>query len=83
MIEWLVKRIFSWTKLRNAVTSEVHLYDSIGLSLGSGTGALYWSEADGWRGWELYEDKNKYYFYDVPERTLSDVFFGIEEMETA
>jgi hypothetical protein len=81
MIDLIVKLIFKWDNLRQAVTSEVHMYDSIGRRLDEGTGAKFWSEQDGWRGWEYNESRNKYYFTDIPEPDLIAVFQSIEEME--
>lgn len=41
------------------------MYDDIG--------AVFWYDHDGWRGWSYDEDKNRYYFYDVPAESLGDV----------
>jgi len=81
MIDWLVNKIFSWESLRNAITSEVHMYDSIGRSLNSGTGAVFWSESDGWRGWEHNQLRNIVYFNDIPEIDMMSVMMSIEEMQ--
>jgi hypothetical protein len=75
MINWLVKSIFGWESLRNAVTDEVHMYDMIGIALeetGS-AGCLFWNESDGWRGWDYDQENKRYYFHDIPEQSISDM----------
>jgi hypothetical protein len=81
MIDWLVRIIFSWRPLYEAVTNEVHMYDSIGRSIDSGTGAVFWQDQDGWRGWSYNEERNKYYFNDIPELDLIFSIQAVEEME--
>ena len=71
MIDWLVRRIFSWKTLYAAITAEVHMYDLIGRRIQDTTpGSAYWDEGDGWRSWTYSKERNKYYFNDIPEESL-------------
>ena len=73
MIEWLINRIFSWNKLREAIFSEVHFYDKIDEALNDTTpGSLFWEESGGWKCWTYSKERNKYYFNDIPEKSLVD-----------
>jgi hypothetical protein len=71
MINWLVRRIFNWKPLYDAVTAEVHLYDLIEERIKDNTpGSAFWNDGDGWRSWSYSPDRNKYYFNDIPEENL-------------
>ena len=43
--------------------------------------AKFWHEGDGWRGWEINEEMNYYFFNDIPAEKLSDSFFDLDEMQ--
>ena len=71
MIDWLVNRLFWWTPLRNAIFTEVHMYDQLDKIIKDGNpGSAYWNDGDGWRSWTYSEKFNKYYFNDIPEDEL-------------
>jgi hypothetical protein len=73
MIDWLVRRIFSWKPLYEAVTEEVELYKEINKRLTDNTpGSAYWDDGDGWRSWSYNKERKKYYFNDIPEENLGD-----------
>lgn len=75
MIDWLVRKIFWWTPLREAIFDEVHFYDMIEERLKDKTpGTMLWHEGDGWRSWTYSAEENKYYFNDVPSDNLSEAF---------
>lgn len=82
MIDWLVNKIFSIKALREAVTAEVHMYDSLGRIINDPesmkAASAFWDEGDGWRGWTI--EDNKYYFNDVPEHDLMGVMESLDEM---
>jgi hypothetical protein len=75
MIDWLVNKIFSIKTLREALFAEVNFYNSITRIMQDPeemkTAAAMWDEGDGWRGWTF--DDNRYYFHDIPEKSLSDI----------
>jgi hypothetical protein len=85
MIDWLVNRLFWWTRLREAITYEVHMYDMLDKIMkdpdSMKIGSTYYTDLDGTRGWSFSEETNKYYFNDVPEDSLTDAFFELEKME--
>lgn len=73
MINWLVKKIFWWTPLREAIFAEVNMYDMIKERLKDTTpGSLHWNDGDGWRSWTYSKERNKYYFNDIPEESLGE-----------
>jgi hypothetical protein len=73
MIDWLVRRIFSWKPLYDAVTEEVHLYDMLKeRSKDTTPGSLHWNDGDGWRSWTYSPERNKYYFNDIPTESLGE-----------
>ncbi|MFN7583995.1 MAG: hypothetical protein ACK5P0_01410 [bacterium] len=85
MLDNIIKLIFSWEKLRLAVFAEVDWYNSITRTLNDPdsmkTASAFWCEEDGWRGWGI-KDDGSYYFHDVPEKHLSDIFDIIIDKET-
>jgi len=84
MIDRLVNTLFRWGRLREALFAEVHLYDYLDKIMADPesmkTGASYWPDTDGWRGWSQDEETNKYYFNDVPENNCMDAIKALEEM---
>jgi hypothetical protein len=74
MIEWIARRIFSWTSLREYIFEEVHMYDHLesiirdpeGMKIASSS----WSEGDTWYGWTYNQSKNRYYFDDIGNKSL-------------
>ena len=74
MIEWLSNRIFSWTKLREYIFEEVHLYDHLDSIMNDPermkTGSLSWMEGDMWYGWTYNSNANRYYFDDIGNKSL-------------
>lgn len=86
-MERIVNILFKWGKLREALMSEVHMYDQLGRLLNDPdsmkTGSLYWPSTDGWRGWTHNEDLNKYFFNDIPEHGLSEAMQALNKMEGA
>ena len=84
MIDRLVNTLFRWGRPREALFAEVHLYDYLDEIMADpesmNTGASYWPDIDGWRGWSQDEETNKYYFNDVPEDNCMDAIKALEEM---
>ena len=82
MINWLIKQLFKWENFRAAIYAEVDWDNSITRTLedpeSMKTAAAMWCEEDGWRGWHIKDDGN-YYFHDIPEKSLSDIFDVLEE----
>jgi hypothetical protein len=76
MIDFIVRTLFSWGTLRNAIFSEVDLYNSITRIMNdpeqSKIAVALWCESDGWRGWQINDD-GSYYFNDVPENSISTI----------
>lgn len=74
MIEWLGRRIFSWTSLREYIFDEVHLYDHLDSIMSDPermkTGSLSWMEGDMWYGWSYDSKANRYYFDDIGNKSL-------------
>jgi hypothetical protein len=69
----LVNLIFSWERLRNAVTEEVHLYDDLGKRMAEYNpdhNSVFWYDWDGWRSRSFSPERNKYYFNDIAEMSL-------------
>jgi len=81
MINWIIDQLFKWESLRIAIFSEVDWYNSTTRILQDPeemrTARALWCEVDGWRGWAYDEDKNRYYFYDIPFKSLAD---ALEDM---
>lgn len=73
MIDWLVNKLFWWTPLRTALLAEADWYNSITRIMSDpndmAVATAMWCEEDGWRGWTV--DDGKYYFNDIPEKSLS------------
>jgi hypothetical protein len=76
MIDWIVRNIFKWDLLREAIFAEVDLYNSIKWIMADPEEmrpvTAIWCDNDGWRGWS--QKDNRYYFNDVPEKSLRDIF---------
>ena len=73
MIDWLVRRIFSWKPLYEAVMDEAELYKEINRRLADNTpAAAYWNAWDVRRSWSYSVERKKYYFNDIPEEHLVD-----------
>ncbi len=74
MIDWLVKKIFWWTPLRNAIFNEVNMYQSIDRAIweheNSNPTNLTWAEGDRWYGWTFNPVNNRYYFDDIGNESL-------------
>lgn len=73
----LIKLLFSWEKLRTAIFAEVDFYNSITRTLNDPEemkiASAMWCEPDGWRAWTI-KDDGTYYFHDLPEKALGDIF---------
>jgi hypothetical protein len=88
MINWLVGRIFSWDRLRDAVTDEVRLYDSVLRSLRSNDWDrhptnLSWTKNDLWYGWSYSPEKKRYYFDDLGSESLMDLWDYLGKREAS
>lgn len=86
MIDKLVNLIFRWKTLRLAIFNEVDMYNSITRIMADPeemkTATAMWDEGDGWRGWTIKED-GRYYFHDLPEKSISDIMDILMEREAA
>lgn len=86
MIDWLVRQLFKWDSLRLTIFSEVDFYNSVTRTLDDPEdmkiASAMWCEPDGWRGWTI-KDGGSYYFHDVPEKALNDLFEIIYERDVA
>ena len=86
MIDKLVNLIFKWDALRHAIFNEVDMYNSITRIMtdpeAMKTATAMWDEGDGWRGWTIKED-GRYYFHDLPEKSISDIMDILMEREAA
>ena len=75
MMERIVDLLFRWRPLRLAIFNEVDWYNSITRTLNDPEemkiASAIWCEADGWRGWN--ERDGRYYFHDIPEKSISDI----------
>ena len=75
MIDWIIRQLFKWQPLRLAIFSEVDWYNSITRIMADpnemAIATAMWCEEDGWRGWTV--EDGKYYFNDIPEKSLSDL----------
>jgi hypothetical protein len=87
MIDWIIRQLFKWQPLRLAIFSEVDWYNSITRIMEDPEdmkiATAMWCESDGWRGWTI--DDGKYYFNDIPEKSLSDlmeIFDGRSESDS-
>ena len=74
MIEWLVDRIFSWDKLREALFAEVHFYDEIKRRMNEPTTNLSWNEGGLWYGYTYNEMHKTYLFDDIGHESLADLW---------
>ena len=75
MIEWLVNKLFWWTKLRNAIFDEVHMYDEIAKRIKENDpdkNSCHWNDGDGWRYRSFDEDNNRFIFNDIPHESVGD-----------
>ena len=81
----VINILFKWTKLRQAIFEEVDWHNSIGFTLNDPEsmkiGSSFWYDFDGWRGWTQ-KDNGSYYFNDIPEKSLSDIFELFYERES-
>ena len=79
MIDFIIRQLFKWKSLRNAIFNEVDMYNSITRIMAdpvaSSIASAFWCESDGWRGWTIKD--NKYYFHDIPEPGISDIMYII------
>lgn len=86
MIDWIIDQLFRWDRLRVAIFSEVDWYNSISRTLADPEAMqvvnAMWCEPDGWRGWAI-KDDGTYYFHDIPENSISDIFKTIYNKEEA
>ena len=77
MIDFIVRQLFKWHTLKVHIFSEVDWYNSITRTLNDPesmrTAVAIWCEQDGWRGWNYDDEKNKYYFHDLPEKSIYDI----------
>jgi hypothetical protein len=84
MINFIVRQLFKWRELRQALIEEVHMYDKLDRIMSDPDamkiGSSFYPDLDGWRAWSF--NKDKYYFNDIPEMNLMDAFMAIEEMES-
>jgi hypothetical protein len=73
----LVNILFKSNKLRDAIFNEVDWQNSITRTLNDPESmkiaSAMWCEEDGWRGWDI-KDDGSYYFHDVPEKNIGDIF---------
>lgn len=71
----LVNWLFKWDTLRSAIFAEVDWQNSTTRIMSDpndmAVATAMWCEKDGWRGWTV--EDNKYYFNDVPEKSISDL----------
>lgn len=76
MLDNIIRILFYWEKLRNAIFAEVDWHNSITKTLNDPdsmkTASIFWYEVDGWRGWTNNSDQS-YYFHDIAENNLSDI----------
>ena len=86
MIDFIIKQLFKWQPLRLAIFNEVDMYNSITRIMADPeemkTATAMWDEGDGWRGWTIKED-GRYYFHDLPEKSISDIMDILMEREAA
>lgn len=77
MLNRIVDILFSWESLRLAIFAEVDWHNSLTRTLNDAesmkTASAFWCDEDGWRGWNIKSD-GIYYFHDIPEKHLSDIF---------
>lgn len=77
MIDWIIRQLFKWERLKDALFVEIDWENSITRTLedpeAMKTAAAMWCEPDGWRGWYI-NDEGVYCFHDIPEKSLSDIF---------
>ena len=85
MIDWLVSLIFKSDRLYKAIKAEIDLNNMIGRVMNDPesmeTAAAFWDEGDGWRGWTKNDDMNRYFFNDIPEHSILDTEFELDEMQ--
>jgi hypothetical protein len=77
ILDSITRLLFKWEDLRVYIFNEVDWDNSLTRTLADPesmkTAAAMWCEPDGWRGWEV-RDSGTYYFHDIPEKSLSDLF---------
>ena len=85
MIDWLVNKLFWWTPIREAIVSEVHMYDYISNITNDPksmeVASSFIPDFDGWRSWSFNEDNGRYYFNDVPEENMMSAMSALSDME--
>jgi len=66
-----------YAKNKKRMKDKLDWYNSITRTLNDPeamkTASAIWCEQDGWRGWNIKEN-GSYYFHDIPEKGLSDIF---------
>lgn len=76
MMDFIIRNLFKWDKLRSYIFAEVDWHNSISRTLADPEdmkiATSMWCEPDGWRGWTIKPTGN-YYFNDVPEKRLSEI----------
>jgi hypothetical protein len=84
MIDFIIRQLFKWNALRTAIFNEVDFYNSITRTLDDPEAMqvvnAIWCENDGWRGWTI-KYNGTYYFHDLPEKGIGDIFDIIYERE--
>jgi hypothetical protein len=85
LINWIIDQLFKWDALRTAIFAEVDWQNSLGLILNDPESmkiaSAMWYEQDGWRGWTI-QDNGTYYFHDVPEKNIEDLWQFIIDKES-
>ena len=78
MIDRLVHFFFRWGNLREAIFAEVHMYDEVDKSIKEykqdGPTNLTWAEGDMWYGWTYNPKLKRYYFDDIGNESLMDLW---------
>lgn len=84
-MEWIVRQLFRWDKLRMELLAEATFYNSITRVMqdpeSMEIASAFWEESDGWRGWSYNKDLNKYYFNDYPEYSFGSAMTALNEMD--
>jgi hypothetical protein len=74
MIDWLVNRIFRFTSLREAIFSEVHMYDALDAAMDEPITNLTWEENGLWYGYTYNEMHKTYLFDDIGYETMTELW---------